>query len=118
MALVVPSVCFEVFPMVILEALAEGTPVVARDLAGMAEMIRDSGGGLLFSDETGLQSALDRLQADPALRRALGDSGRRTFLERWTSEVHVQRYLAVIEGCREARLASPGARGTGPEGAG
>ena len=36
-ALVVPSVCYEVFPMVILEAFAEGTPVVARDLAGMAE---------------------------------------------------------------------------------
>ena len=103
--------------MVILEALAEATPVVARDLAGMAELVNDSGGGLLFRDEASLQSALDRLRADGGLRRALGDSGRRTFLERWTSDAHVRNYLAIIEACRAARLASPGAQSGGTRGA-
>jgi glycosyltransferase involved in cell wall biosynthesis len=116
-ALVVPSVCYEVVPMVILEAFAEATPVIARDLAGAAEMVNDSGGGLLFRDEADLQSALERLRTNPGLRRELGERGRRTFLERWTSEVHVRNYLAIIEACREARLASPGVRGDGPGGA-
>lgn len=102
-ALVVPSVCFEVFPMVILEAFAESTPVVARDLAGMAEAVNDSGGGLLFRDDAGLQAALQRLQAEQGLRRALGDAGRRTFLERWTADTHIRSYLEILESCREAR---------------
>ncbi len=116
-ALVVPSVCYEVFPMVILEAFAEATPVIARDLAGMAELVNDSRGGLLFRDEPGLQSALEQVRGNPQLRRELGERGRRTFLERWTSDVHVRNYLAVIETCREARLASHGGRRGGPGGA-
>jgi glycosyltransferase involved in cell wall biosynthesis len=109
-ALVVPSVGYEVFALVILEAFAEATPVVVRDLSGMVETVNDSGGGLLFDDEAGLRSALDRLRADPHLRRALGDDGRRTFLERWTADAHVRNYLGIVEECREARTASRGAR--------
>jgi glycosyltransferase involved in cell wall biosynthesis len=110
-ALVVPSVCYEVFPMVILEAFAEATPVVARDLSGMAEAVNDSGGGLLFRAEADLRSLLDRLRADSGLRRALGDAGRRTFLERWTADAHVRQYLGIVEACGEARASSRGARG-------
>jgi len=113
-ALVVPSVCYEVFPMVILEAFAESTPVVARDHSGMAEAVTDSGAGLLFRDEADLRSALDRLSADFGLRRALGDAGRRTFLERWTADAHVRQYLGIVEACREARALSRGARGVPP----
>jgi glycosyltransferase involved in cell wall biosynthesis len=113
-ALVVPSICYEVFPMVILESFAESTPVIARDLAGMAEAVNDSGGGLLFRDDAGLQAALNRLRADPGLRRALGDAGRRTFLERWTADAHVRRYLEIVDECREARASSRGARGVAP----
>jgi glycosyltransferase involved in cell wall biosynthesis len=105
-ALVVPSVCYEVGPMVILESFAESTPIIARDLAGMAEAVNDSGGGLLFRDEAGLEAALDRLRADPGLRHALGDAGRRTFLERWTADAHVRRYLEIVHDCREARRSS------------
>jgi glycosyltransferase involved in cell wall biosynthesis len=116
-ALVVPSLCYEVFSMVILEAFVEATPVVARDLSGMAEAVNDSGGGLLFHDDAGLQAALDRLRTDPGLRRALGENGRRAFLERWTSDVHIRQYLAVIEACREARKAVPSSRPSGQGGA-
>ncbi len=88
-ALVVPSVCYEVFPMVILEAFAESTPVVARDgWPAWPKAVNDSGGGLLFSDEAGLRSALDRLQADPVCGAA-GRAGRRTFRERWTADAHI-----------------------------
>jgi glycosyltransferase involved in cell wall biosynthesis len=113
-ALVVPSVCYEVGPMVILEAFAESTPVVVRDHSGMAEFVNDSGGGLLFRDEAGLQSALDRLRGDTGLRRALGEAGRRTFLERWTADAHVRRYLDIVRECREAKASSRSARGAAP----
>jgi glycosyltransferase involved in cell wall biosynthesis len=111
-ALIVPSVCYEVFPMVILEALAEATPVIARNLAGAAEAVGDSQGGLLFGDDAGLQAAMDRMRWDQDLRQALGASGHQVFLDRWTSDAHLRSYLAIVEECREARLASPGT-GTG-----
>jgi glycosyltransferase involved in cell wall biosynthesis len=100
--------------MVILEAFAEATPVVARDLSGMAEAVSDSGGGLLFRDDADLRAALDRLRADSGLRRALGDAGRRSFLERWTADAHVRQYLGIVEACREARASSRRALGVAP----
>jgi glycosyltransferase involved in cell wall biosynthesis len=107
-ALVVPSICYEVSPMVILEAFAEATPVIARDLAGMGEVVRDSHGGLLFHDDAELCVALDRMQAEPGLRRVLGDNGRQAYRERGTPERHIHRYLEIIEACQAARRARPG----------
>jgi len=108
LALVVPSICYEVFPLVILEAFAEGTPVIARDLGGMSDMVRESGGGLLFRDETTLREALERLQADAGLRSTLGASGRRTVRERWNADAHVRAYLRIVETCREAKRSAAG----------
>jgi glycosyltransferase involved in cell wall biosynthesis len=102
-ALVVPSVCYEVFPMVMLEAFAEATPVIARDLAGIAEIVNDSRGGILFRDEAGLQQALDGLQTNSWLRRSLGENGHRALKERWTADAHIRQYFKVIDACREAR---------------
>jgi len=106
-ALVVPSVCYEVFPMAMIEAFAEGTPVVARDLAGMAEIVKDADGGLLFHDDDGLRAALGRMRADPGLRRSLGENARRVFLERWTAGPHIAQYLQTIDECLAARRAGP-----------
>jgi glycosyltransferase involved in cell wall biosynthesis len=107
-ALVVPSVCYEVFPMVILEAFAEGTPIVTRDLAGMAEMVREADGGLLFNDDEGLRAALDRMQTDGGLRRRLGENGRRTTLERWSAGPHIAKYFEIIDECRANGHAAAG----------
>jgi glycosyltransferase involved in cell wall biosynthesis len=57
-ALVVPSVWRETGPMVIQEALANGIPVIAADLGGMAELVRPGVNGYLF--EPGNKDALCR----------------------------------------------------------
>jgi len=46
--LIVPSVWHETGPMVIMEALAHQTPVIASNLGGMAELIREGENGSLF----------------------------------------------------------------------
>jgi glycosyltransferase involved in cell wall biosynthesis len=67
--LVVPSIWYENCPTVIGEAFATGTPVIASDIGGMAEAVRDGVNGLLFraGDAASLRERLERLIAAPDL---------------------------------------------------
>jgi glycosyltransferase involved in cell wall biosynthesis len=110
-AVLVPSLGYEVFPLVVLEAFAEGTPVIARDRGSLAEIVHTSGGGLLFGDGAALEACLRRMQDDPALRRALGDAGRQAWQTRWTLEAHLRSYLSLIDRLARERCgpsSSPG----------
>lgn len=82
-AVVVPSLCYENSPTVIYESFAAGVPVVAADIGGVGELVRDGENGLLFrpGDRDNLKNALRRLadnrdrlwtQAD-AIRAAVKD---------------------------------------------
>lgn len=72
---VVPSIWYENEPLVILEAFASRTPVVATNLGGMRELVRDGENGLLFprGDAEALAGCLTRLAGDPALLQRLRD---------------------------------------------
>jgi glycosyltransferase involved in cell wall biosynthesis len=61
--IVVPSLWYENSPNTILEAFAHRTPVIAADLGGMAELVRNEENGLLFApgDAEGLARQLKRL---------------------------------------------------------
>ena len=71
-AAVLPS-AWENFPHAVVEALAVGTPVVATDVGGVAEVVRDGENGLLVpaGDAAALAEAVARLLADPELRSRL-----------------------------------------------
>jgi GT2 family glycosyltransferase/glycosyltransferase involved in cell wall biosynthesis len=68
-AVVVPSIWLENSPLVIREAFAAGVPVIASDLGGMREMVRDGVDGLLFppGDVAALHRCLRRLLDEPGL---------------------------------------------------
>ncbi len=73
--LIVPSLCYENTPLVIYEALASGTPVIATAEGGMRELIEDLGGGWLIprGDVAALAALVARLRGDPAeVRRMAG----------------------------------------------
>lgn len=105
-AVIVPSLCYEVFPLAAAEALANGVPVAARRIGALAEMVEESGGGLLFESGAECRSAMEQLIASPALRSELGDRGRRFALERWTEEAHLGRYLGLVRTLMNRRAAS------------
>ena len=95
-AVLVPSVGFEVFPTTVLEANAQGTPVIGHRLGPLPEML-DGRGGLTYSGEEELVACLERVRTDAALRRALGQRGREVYLAEWTEERHMARYFDLID---------------------
>lgn len=101
-AVVVPSLVYETFGYVVLEAFAEGTPVVVRALGALPELVAQSGGGLLFRSPEGLVDALRTISTDHALRDKLGARGARARHEVWSEEEHIGRYLSLIEASRRA----------------
>jgi glycosyltransferase involved in cell wall biosynthesis len=102
-AVTVPSLVYETFGYVVLEAFAEKTPVVVRDLGALPELVAESGGGIVFRDQDGLVGALEKLASDDDLRIRLGCDG---FFARhglWSEAEHLERYFALIERKRRAK---------------
>lgn len=97
LAVIAPSIGYEVLPNVILEALAHRTPVLARDLGGMPEPVQDSNGGLVYHTAEELVQAMTRLQEDPVFREQCGESGYEAYLKMWHVEPHLKRYFEIIQ---------------------
>jgi glycosyltransferase involved in cell wall biosynthesis len=95
LALVVPSLGFETFGIVLIEAMRQGAPVVARRIGPFPEIVA-RGGGLLFDDAAGLGPIVDRLLDEPGLRAELGRAGERAFAAHWSEPVVVPRYLDLV----------------------
>jgi glycosyltransferase involved in cell wall biosynthesis len=102
-ALVVPSVWFETFPLVLGEAMSHGIPVIASRIGGLPELVREGATGLLVEpgNAADLAQKITRLWEDPGLARRLG-AGARAFIEAECSEAtFVDRIHAVYaEVCR------------------
>jgi glycosyltransferase involved in cell wall biosynthesis len=102
-AVVLPSLCYEVFPMVVLEAFQEGTPIIARNLGPFPEIVARSRAGLLFKTDAELAAALASLAEDQSRRDALGEAGSRAFKEYWHESTALDSYLRVIREIADRR---------------
>jgi len=102
-AVIVPSICFEMFPLVILEAFRQQTPVIAHNLSAMPEIIEESGGGFVYNTEEDLTKRMDQLLSNPLFRDELGQHGYRSYQQKWTTEPFLKRYLALIQNIQTIR---------------
>lgn len=75
--LVIPSLWRENSPLILLQALASGLPILASDVQGMAEQLQPGRNGALFApgDERELAAWLERFLADPTLLARLCNKG-------------------------------------------
>ncbi|MGC2373486.1 MAG: glycosyltransferase family 4 protein, partial [Solirubrobacteraceae bacterium] len=89
----------EPFGIVLLEAMARGVAVVAVNSGGPAEFIEHGRTGMLASSgrPEDLADALQPLLASPALRRELGEAGRRRFMRDFTDVALRERFFARME---------------------
>ncbi len=83
--------------IVLLEAQASGTPVVAFDIGGVNEAVRNGETGLLVKRGNAgeLADALLKVLGNSALREEMGSSGRRFVTENFTWDICAQRMLEV-----------------------
>ena len=99
-AALAPSIGYETFGIVLLEAFRRATPVIAQAQGSFPEILEQSGGGLLFSSEHEMLSMMARLQHDVDERQRLGQQGYRACAERWSEDVVIGRFLELVENAR------------------
>lgn len=94
-----PSLFGEGMPMVVLEAMSAGLPVVATRVEGIPEVVREGQDGLLVppSDPETLAVALGKLIGDPHALREKGQSGRQRQIQQF-SDVSMARGVAAVYG--------------------
>lgn len=87
----------EGLPKSLLEAAACGLPIVAADVTGCREVVRDGYNGLLVPprDAAALSAALLRLIAEPNTRKLMGARGRQRARQEFAQERIVAETIAV-----------------------
>lgn len=112
-ALVVPSVWYEAFGIVCVEALSRGIPVIAADAGGLSEVIQHNETGLLvpMADPVALGDAMQRLWDDVNLTQRLGRRGYEVARQRYTVEAFYRGITALWS---EVTAPRPAAALSGP----
>ena len=103
LGLIVPSICYETFGIILIESFRLGTPVIARRLGPFPEIVETSGGGALFETLDDLKAAMDALLTDPDLRAQQSKAARSAFEDIWSEQPVLTRYeKAMAEAARKA----------------
>lgn len=86
--LVVPSICYEAFGLVAIEAFACATPVVASRIGALADLVQDGVTGLLFEpgNAADLEAKLRWAVSNPEQMRQMGKKARQQYEQRYAPE--------------------------------
>jgi glycosyltransferase involved in cell wall biosynthesis len=95
--LIFPSLCFENFPLAIVEAFACGLPVIASRLGSMAEIVTDGNTGLHFiaGDASDLAAKVEWAWTHPGDMREMGESARAEYEAKYTAERNYQELMNI-----------------------
>lgn len=95
----------EALPMVILEAMAHSKPVVATDVGGIDDAVRDGETGLLVGrgDPDDVAAALVRLAREDGLAESLGRAGRSRQLALFGADRMAESYASLLQSVAQAQ---------------
>jgi len=107
-----PAVGGESFGIVLIEAMAAGAAVVASDIAGYRDVVKDGATGLLVrrGDPDSIAAAVIRLARDGELRQRLIESAR-SEVRQYSWDRVTRRILDVYESVVDGGARDPGERG-------
>ncbi len=96
---VLTTIDYEALGIVNLEALACETPVIATNVGGVSEAVRDGENGLIIQPNNAkkLADALQYLLDNEDVRRRFGDMGRKWMSNNFSNEIVVERLLAIYK---------------------
>ena len=97
--LILPSECFEGFPMVIREAFAFGTPVAVSNIGPLPFIVKEGINGVVFEPHNivSLQTSIQKLWNSPKKFKRLGDGAKKSFLKNYTEETNYQTLLNIYK---------------------
>jgi glycosyltransferase involved in cell wall biosynthesis len=95
--IIMPSLWYEGLPMTLMEAFANGLPVVASDLGAFAEVVEDSVTGRLFppGDSTTLAAVVNRLLSEPERLIRMSMAARARYESTYTAQQNLSQLLSV-----------------------
>ncbi|MGJ5620579.1 glycosyltransferase family 4 protein [Sulfitobacter sp. MF3-043] len=96
LGLIVPSVCYETFGIILIESFRLGTPVIARRLGPFPEIVERSGGGVLFETEDELVAAMRSFQDGSDTRSRMAGAARAGFETLWREDQVLARFGAAF----------------------
>lgn len=116
LATIMPSICFENMPNVLLESYACGTPVIGSDHGSIRELIREgqTGRRVRPNDADALEAALTNLLARPEDYIRMGPAAREMAARAFDVDRHAQRLVSLFDDVIRSRPRDAGGR-TGPE---
>jgi len=97
--LVFPSICFEMFPMVILEAMKHRLPVIASRIGGLMEIVDDGITGLLFEPGSveDLVKKMNFLWSNQKLCDEIGEAANTKLRDSYTSAAYFKNLMSVYK---------------------
>ncbi len=96
-ALIFPSICYENFPISIVEAFSTGTPVIASKIGAQSEIVKDGENGFLFSSDNP-DSLLEKIEVfSSGDQSELYFRARETYLKNYTREKNFHTLFSIYE---------------------
>ena len=91
----------DAYPLVVLEAMSHGLPVVSTYEGAIPDMVRDGENGFLVpvKDPAAVADCLLKLIVDPGLRTKMGQAGRNRYEQEFTQSVFEQGLLEILSKC-------------------
>jgi glycosyltransferase involved in cell wall biosynthesis len=96
-SVIVPSLCPEVFGLIVIEAFRERSPVIVHALGSLTEIVNESRGGLAYKTDQELIESMEKVRLSDSLRRELGERGYCAYKRLWSEDAHMEQYLSLIE---------------------
>ncbi len=103
-ALLVPSLCYETFGLIVAEAFTMKTPVIVKDIGALREIVTESGGGFLYQKDSELVEIMETLRTNPDLRNRLGERGYSAYCKNWTEDHYFDKYFNLISEIENKKL--------------
>ncbi len=95
--LIVPSLCYENFPRIVVEAFSYGVPIIASRLGSLMELIEEGKTGWLFNagDSNDLARKVEHVFRDRQQDRQINLNCRRVYEEKYTPAQNYQRLMSI-----------------------